>query len=77
MWGPSRLARVKEVIFRVLSPGYRTSPLMWTRYERQVSVAQVARTPGAIEVLLQAVWRSCRGGFSGGLDGGFGTPPQR
>ena len=43
MWGPSRLARVKEVIFRVLSPGYRTSPLMWTRYERQVSVAQVAR----------------------------------
>ena len=56
MWGSSRPARAKQVIFRVLSPGHRTSPLMWTRYERQVSVAQVARTPGAEQVLFQAVW---------------------
>ena len=55
MWGPSRPARVKQVIFR-LRPGHRTSPLMWTRYERQVSVAQVARTPGAEQVLFHAVW---------------------
>ena len=36
MWGPTPTARAKEVIFCLLTPGHRRSPIMYTRYERLV-----------------------------------------
>ena len=44
---------------------YEPSPLMWTRHERLVCVARVARMPRAIQLLLQAVWEhtTCRAVF--------------
>ena len=34
VWGVTRLSRAKEVVFVVLTPGHRISPVMHTRYER-------------------------------------------
>ena len=36
MRGPTRTARAKEVVFCLLTPGHRTSPIMCARYERLV-----------------------------------------
>ena len=33
IWGPTRMARTREVIFCLWTPGHRTLPVMCTRYE--------------------------------------------
>ena len=55
IWGPTRTALAKEVIFCLLTPGHRTSPVMCTRYERLVWLARTAREAGAAQCLLQAI----------------------
>ena len=47
LWGATRLSRAKEIFFSVLSKGHRVSPVMHTQYERLLSLARVARRPGA------------------------------
>ena len=56
IWGPTRPGRAKEVAFSLLTPGHRTSPTMCTKNERLVWMAQLARVPGAAQVLMQAIW---------------------
>ena len=34
VWGATTLSYAKEVVFVVLAPGHRISPVMHTRYER-------------------------------------------
>ena len=58
MWGPTRTARAKEVVFCLLTPGHRTSLIMCTRYERLVWLARTAREAGAAQCLFQAVWET-------------------
>ena len=55
MWGPTRMARAKEMVFCLLTPGHRTSPVMCTRYERLVWLARTAREAGATQCLFQAI----------------------
>ena len=54
-WGPTGLGRAAEVVYCLLSPGYRTSPVMQTKYDRRASLARVARVPGVAQVLLPAI----------------------
>ena len=60
VWGATRLSRAKEVVFVVLTPGHRISPVMHTRYERVLWMAPIAHTPGPIQILVQAIWDSDR-----------------
>ena len=55
MWGPTGTARANEVVFCLLTPGHRTSPVMCTRYERLVWLARTAREAGGAQCLFQAV----------------------
>ena len=48
-----------EVVLGLLTPGHRTSPIMRTKYERLVWMAQLAQVLGAAQVLMQAIWE-CR-----------------
>ena len=58
VWGTSRPTQAKEVIFRLLMPGHRLSPVMRTRYERLVWMARAAREAGVAQVLFKATWES-------------------
>ena len=58
VWGATRLSRAKEVVFVVLTQGHRISPVMHTRYERVLWMTRIARTPGPVQVLVQAIWES-------------------
>ena len=58
VWGATRLSRAKEVVFVVLMQGHRISPVMHTRYERVLWMTRIARTPGPMQVLVQAIWES-------------------
>ena len=51
IYGPTRPSRAKEVVVSLLTPGHCMSPIMRTKYERLVRMAQV---------LMPAVWE-CRG----------------
>ena len=52
----SRTSCAKEVIFCLLTPGHRTSPVTHTRYSRPVGMAHTAQEAGATQVLFQAIW---------------------
>ena len=58
VWGATRLSRAKEVVFVVLTPGHRISPVMHTRYERVLWMARIACTLGPVQVLMQVIWES-------------------
>ena len=58
VWGATRLSRAKEVVFVVLMQGHRISPVMHTRYERVLWMTRIARTPGPVQVVVQAIWES-------------------
>ena len=58
VWGATRLSRAKEVVFVVVTQGHRISPVMHTRYERVLWMTRIARTPGPVQVLVQAIWES-------------------
>ena len=60
VWGATRLSCAKEVVFVVLTPGHRISPVMHTHYKRVLGMTRIARTPGPVQVLVQAVWESGR-----------------
>ena len=69
VWGATKLSRAKEVVFVVVTPGYRISPVMHTRYERVLWMTQIARTPRPVQVLVQATWESGRRPPTKGLSG--------
>ena len=48
------------VVFIVLAPGHHISSVMHTRYELVLWMAPIARTPGTVQVLVQAIWESGR-----------------
>ena len=52
IWGPTGPGRAKEVVFSLLNPSHRASPMMWTKYERLLWLAQLARVPGTAQVLM-------------------------
>ena len=52
IWSPTRPGRAKEVVFSLLTPGHCTSPIMLTKYEGLVWLAQLARVPGAAQVFM-------------------------
>ena len=58
VWGTTRLSRAKEVVFVVLTPGHHVPPLMHTCYERVLWMTRIARTPGPVQVPVQAIWES-------------------
>ena len=47
-------SRAKQVLWAVLAPGHRVSPVWRLQYSRVLSLARRARTPGAGQVLVQA-----------------------
>ena len=53
LWGPTRVSRNCEVLWSVLTPGHRVAP-SW-RAQRLSWLAQVAASPGTVQVLVQAV----------------------
>ena len=55
LWGPTRTSRAKEVLWAVLVPGHRVSPVWRLQYSRVLWLARQARTPGAGQVLVQAI----------------------
>ena len=55
IWGPTKPSKAKEVVFSLLTPGHCTPPTMRTKYERLVWMAQLARVPGAAQVLMEAI----------------------
>ena len=55
VWRATRLSRAKEIIFFVLAPGHRISPVMHVRYERIVWLARVARCSRVTQVFVQAI----------------------
>ena len=55
LWGPTRTSRAKEVLWAVLVPGHRVSPVWRLQYSRVLWLARQARTPGARQVLVQAI----------------------
>ena len=55
LWGPTRTSRAKEVLWAVLVPGHRVSPMWRLQYSRVLWLARQARTPGAGQVLVQAI----------------------
>ena len=61
VWGCSRKARAKEIFFAVLMKGHRLSPVM--RHQSQVAtwLIRAARTPGSLQVAVQAVWEASDG----------------
>ena len=56
VWGATRLSQAKEIVFSVLAPGHRISPVMHMRYECIVWLAWVARCPGVTEVFMNVIW---------------------
>ena len=58
LWGVTCLCRAKEIVFTVLPKGHRVSPVMHTRYECLLWLAQLARRPGVTLVLVKAIWES-------------------
>ena len=51
VWGASRTSRAKEIIFCLMTPRHRTSPIVRASYEQ----ARRAREAGTTQVLFQAV----------------------
>ena len=39
IWGPTKPTSAKQMVFSLLAPGHRTSPIMRTEYERLVWLA--------------------------------------
>ena len=56
LWGTSRPGRSKEVLFALLTPGHRISPLMGCTYMRICWLARIARSGGVLTVAVQALW---------------------
>ena len=74
VWGATRLSRAKEVVFVVLTQGHRISPVMHTRYLRVLWMTRWARSPGPVQVLVQAIWES---GLRPPTTGPFRARPAR
>ena len=55
LWGPMRTSRAKEVLWAVPVPGHRVLPVWRLQYSRVLWLARKARTPGAGQVLVQAI----------------------
>ena len=56
IWGAAVLARAKEVIFTLLSPGHRTAPHMRVKYDQLTWLTRTVREPGPTQVMVQAIW---------------------
>ena len=56
IWGPSRPARAKEIVFCLLCAGHRIAPTLIIPYQRAVWLAKLCRTRGPSLVLAQAIW---------------------
>ena len=54
--GPSRPCRAKEGVFALLLPGHRVAPSMVVPYKRMCWLAHIARVPGTVQIVTQAVW---------------------
>ena len=54
IWGPSRPARAKEIVFCLLCAGHRIAPTLIIPYQRAVWLAKLCRTWGPSLVL--AIW---------------------
>ena len=61
VWGCSRKSRAKEILFAVLMKGHRLSPVM--RHQASVAawLTRVARTPGTLQMAVQAIWEASDG----------------
>ena len=55
LWGPTRTSRMKAMLWVVLVPGHRVSPVWPLQYSIVLWLARRARTPGAGQVLVQAI----------------------
>ena len=55
LWGSTRTSRAKEVLWAVPVPGHRVSPVWCLQYSRVLWLARKAHTPGAGQVLVQAI----------------------
>ena len=55
LWAPTRTFRAKEVLWAVLAPGHRVSPVWRTQYSRVLWLARQAQTPGAGQGLVQTI----------------------
>ena len=51
VWAATRLSWAKEIVFSVLAPGHRISPVMHI-----IRLARVARCLGVTQVVVQAIW---------------------
>ena len=56
IWGPSRPARAKEIVFCLLRAGHRIAPTLIIPYQRAVWLAKLSRTRVPSLVLAQAIW---------------------
>ena len=56
IWGPSRPARAKEIVFCLLCAGHRIAPTLIIPYQRALWLAKLCRTRGPSLVLAQAIW---------------------
>ena len=75
IWGPTRPSRAMEVVFSLLPPGHCTSPVMRTKYERLVWMAQLGPHAGHVGMqgCTPAAWaRRTRGPH--GQAPGMGPP---
>ena len=56
IWGPSRPARAKEIVFCLLCAGHRIAHTLIIPYQRAIWLAKLCCTRGPSLVLAQAIW---------------------
>ena len=61
VWGSQRGGRAKEVVFAVLMKGRRLSPIMKFNCMQVAWQVRVARRPGSLQTVVQAVWEDTSG----------------